>query len=71
MSEDCLEFFLSQVPQEKRDKVEYTLIASGVVTIHENPKEVIEFRLGVPFFDNLLSILRSRLEQLGVKRRYI
>lgn len=65
MSEDCLEFFLSQVSQEKRDEVEDALVASGVVTIDENLKEVIEFHLGVPFFDNLLPIVRSRLEQLN------
>jgi hypothetical protein len=66
MSEHCLEDFLSQVPQEKRDELEDDLVTKGgVVTIYENPKEVIEFRLGVPFFDNLLPIVRSRLEQLN------
>ena len=59
ISPEAREFILSQVPEEERESFNQHFI-----TITQDPYQLIEERLGVPFFENLKNIAAARVRDL-------
>ena len=59
ISDRAREFILSQVPESERESFN-----QHFVTITQDPYQMIEERLGIPFFENLKNIAAARVRDL-------
>ena len=59
LSKEAQDFLLSQVPEEHRESIKEEMFEFS-----QNPYELIEEQLGVPFFDNLVKRVKARLKTI-------
>ena len=66
LSDKAQEFLLNQVPEEHRESMK-----GEMYSLSQNPYELIEQQLGVPFFDNLVKRAKARLQVLDDEQTII